>query len=209
MNNRLQDGVWKTIGVFFIIFLLSGCSKENVLPEATKRDGIKSSAPHVVNQATPETIDGKIHAEAGHPKSIREEELATSTSMTGPTSQQPTDITILANKPTTLLQDLFFEYDQSTIRSEEIAVLQENAAWMLANPGKKIVVEGHADQRGTNEYNLVLGEKRAKAVQQYLIQLGVDSSRMSVNSFGEERPFCKTEDDTCLQENRRAHFRIK
>lgn len=110
--------------------------------------------------------------------------------------------------PPAALEDVFFDFDQWLVRSDAKGVLEQNARWLAAHPGK-IQIEGHCDERGTNEYNLVLGEKRAKSVMNFLVNLGVSSSRISVISYGEEKPFCSEKDENCYQKNRRAHFVVK
>ena len=106
------------------------------------------------------------------------------------------------------LGDVFFDFDQWLIRSDAKRVLEQDARWLAAHPGK-IQIEGHGDERGTNEYNLVLGEKRAKSTMNFLVNLGVSASRISVISYGEEKPFCTEQDESCYQKNRRAHFVVK
>jgi len=104
------------------------------------------------------------------------------------------------------LGDIFFDYDQYTIRRDAQPVLEADALWIKNAAGKSILIEGHCDERGTQAYNLVLGEKRARSTKRYLEDLGVAASRMKIVSFGEIRPFCKEHDETCYQQNRRAHF---
>jgi peptidoglycan-associated lipoprotein len=104
------------------------------------------------------------------------------------------------------LEDIFFEFDQHTIRSDAEMTLSANAAWISSRPGKVVLIEGHCDERGTQAYNLVLGEKRARSAKRYLEDLGVPASRLKTTSYGELRPFCKQRDENCYQQNRRAHF---
>lgn len=106
------------------------------------------------------------------------------------------------------LQDLYFAYDASDIAPAEREILQANASWLQRNPQAKVEIEGHCDDRGTVEYNLALGAKRARSVQEYLISLGVQSDRLSTISYGEELPLCREEADRCWQQNRRVHFLI-
>ncbi len=84
-----------------------------------------------------------------------------------------------------------------------------DAEWLKANPTKSVTIEGHCDERGTLAYNLVLGEKRAKAVQKYLMELGVNAKQLSVVSYGKERPFCNEHEDACYQKNRRGHLVVR
>jgi peptidoglycan-associated lipoprotein len=104
------------------------------------------------------------------------------------------------------LADIFFDFDQYTIRTDAQSTLSDNAAWIKSTPGKAIVIEGHCDERGTQAYNLVLGDKRARSAKRYLEDLGVPASRLKTTSYGELRPFCKERDESCYQQNRRAHF---
>lgn len=104
------------------------------------------------------------------------------------------------------LQDVFFDFDQWVIRPESRKLLEADAQWLAANPKAKIQIEGHADERGTEEYNLALGERRAKSVMNFLVNLGVNPARLSSISYGEEKPFCNDKSDDCYAKNRRAHF---
>ncbi|MBI1894334.1 MAG: peptidoglycan-associated lipoprotein Pal [Candidatus Rokubacteria bacterium] len=104
------------------------------------------------------------------------------------------------------LKDIHFDYDRYDIKSSDGKVLEENAKWLKSNARTLVLVEGHADERGTNEYNLALGERRAKATRDYLMSLGVEGARISIISYGEERPTCKEGNELCWSKNRRAHF---
>ena len=104
------------------------------------------------------------------------------------------------------LEDIFFDFDQYMIRRDAQTTLSANAAWINGRSGRAVVIEGHCDERGTQAYNLVLGEKRARAAKRYLEDLGVPASRLKTTSYGELRPFCKERDEICYQQNRRAHF---
>ena len=106
------------------------------------------------------------------------------------------------------LRDARFEYDRWTIREDAAAVLAENAKWMARWPATKITVEGHCDERGTPEYNLALGERRATAAKSYLVSLGVAPDRLTVVSYGKESPVCTEDTEQCWQRNRRAHLLI-
>jgi peptidoglycan-associated lipoprotein len=103
------------------------------------------------------------------------------------------------------LLDVFFGYDSWKLSDEGKNVLARDAEWLKSNPKQKLTVEGHCDERGTQAYNLVLGEKRAKAARSYLIELGVKGDRLAVRSYGKEKPFCTQQDESCYQQNRRAH----
>jgi len=106
------------------------------------------------------------------------------------------------------LKDVYFDYDRSNIRGDVRGVLQANSNWLRKYPGVKVEIEGHADERGTNEYNLALGARRAQAVRDYLVTLGNSPSRLSTISYGEELQVCRDRSEQCYQLNRRAHFVI-
>lgn len=110
-----------------------------------------------------------------------------------------------AEKP---LGDVFFDYDQSSIREDARSALQKNADWLKRWGSTRITVEGHCDSRGSSEYNLALGERRATAVKGYLASLGIPADRLVSVSKGEEQPFCTQENESCWSQNRRGHFII-
>jgi peptidoglycan-associated lipoprotein len=107
------------------------------------------------------------------------------------------------------LRDVFYAYDSWTISEDGRQSLSRDADWMKSNPSALVKVEGHCDERGTSAYNLVLGEKRAKAARNYLVELGVGANRLSVVSYGKERPFCNEHAESCYQQNRRGHLVVK
>ncbi len=103
---------------------------------------------------------------------------------------------------------VFFDYDSAELTVDVRRTLEENAKWFRQYPGVNIVVEGHCDERGTEEYNLALGDRRAQAARDYLTQLGIRSSLLEAISFGEERPFVQGSNERAWAKNRRAHFTI-
>ncbi|OQW32210.1 MAG: hypothetical protein A4E19_19430 [Nitrospira sp. SG-bin1] len=107
------------------------------------------------------------------------------------------------------LRDVFFAYDSFSITDEGRHALAGNAEWARSNPNSQLKIEGHCDERGTSAYNLVLGEKRAKAVRNYLVELGVSPAHLSVVSYGKERPFCTEHSESCYSQNRRGHLVVK
>jgi peptidoglycan-associated lipoprotein len=106
------------------------------------------------------------------------------------------------------LADVFFAYDSVDLTEEARGNLQKNLQWLNRWKSTKIMVEGHADSRGTNEYNLALAERRADAVRDYLSSLGLTADRVTIVSKGEEQPACSEETEACWQQNRRGHFII-
>lgn len=106
------------------------------------------------------------------------------------------------------LGDVFFAYDSWRLSEQSHRILESNAKWLKAHSHARITIEGHCDERGTQAYNYVLGERRAEAAKQYLSNLGVSSSQMAVVSYGKDRPVCHVFSAACFQSNRRAHFSI-
>jgi peptidoglycan-associated lipoprotein len=102
------------------------------------------------------------------------------------------------------LQPVYFDFDQSFIRNEAREVMKANADWLKANPRVKIRIEGNADERGTVEYNQALGQRRAASAKKYLTDLGISGSRISLISYGKEKPVCNEHSEDCWQKNRRA-----
>ena len=107
------------------------------------------------------------------------------------------------------LGDIFFDFDKYDIRQTDTRTLDGNAQWLKSNPNHLVLIEGHCDERGTNEYNLALGERRAKSTMNYLVSQGVQANRITIISYGEERPACTDKTEQCWAKNRRAHFLVK
>jgi peptidoglycan-associated lipoprotein len=106
------------------------------------------------------------------------------------------------------LKDVYFDFNESSLRDDARKNLAADAMWLEHYPSIRILIEGHCDDRGTEAYNLSLGDRRANATREYLASLGVDGTRVQVVSYGKERPFCDQETETCWQENRRGHFLV-
>jgi peptidoglycan-associated lipoprotein len=107
------------------------------------------------------------------------------------------------------LQDVFFAFDKYNLTDEAKRTLQADASELKRSPDVSIIIEGHCDERGTKAYNLALGEKRAKAAKDYLVSLGISGSRITIISYGKERPFDPGHNEAAWAKNRRAHFVIK
>jgi peptidoglycan-associated lipoprotein len=134
-------------------------------------------------------------APAPAPRPLSEEEIFARKSVDQLNAEKPMD-------------DVFFDLDKSTVRDDAKPVLQKDADWLKKWTSVAITLEGHSDSRGTAEYNLGLGNRRATAVKDYLVSLGVPTNRVTVVSKGKEQPFCSDENESCWQQNRRGHFVI-
>ncbi len=107
------------------------------------------------------------------------------------------------------IHDVFFAFDQYTLGGSARSALEANAAFLKKNRGINLRIEGHCDERGSTEYNVALGDRRVMAVKRYLNDLGVSSSRITTVSYGEQKPFCSENNESCWQQNRRAHFTLR
>jgi peptidoglycan-associated lipoprotein len=134
-------------------------------------------------------------APAPTPPALTEEEIFARKSLEQLNAERPLD-------------DVFFDLDQSSIRDDAKPRLQKDADWLKRWTSTQITVEGHCDSRGSSEYNLGLGSRRATAVKDYLTSLGIPAGRMTVVSKGKESPVCSDENESCWQQNRRGHFVI-
>jgi peptidoglycan-associated lipoprotein len=132
-------------------------------------------------------------------------------STTGSAAQTPASTARPAVKdfaPVAELKDIFFDFDKYDIRAGDARTLDANAQWLKSNDNL-VLIEGHCDERGTNEYNLALGERRAKSTMNYLVSQGIQASRITIISYGEERPQCTEHNEGCWAKNRRSHFLVK
>ena len=111
------------------------------------------------------------------------------------------------------MRDIYFDFGAAIVRPVDAKILDANAAWLRAHPAQLVLIEGHCDSLGVtsskNEFNMDLGERRAQAAMNYLVAQGVHSSRITILSYGEERPLCTTEDELCWRQNRRSRFLVK
>ncbi len=174
----------KKVLIFVLIIFAAGCAKQYAKqPEEPAR--AKKEAP------------AEEQKEA--PKEVKVEEKIL--------PREPEQAAVISTEEAlSELKDALFDYDKYDIRQDARAALDSAAAWLNKNKNVKILIEGHCDDRGTNEYNLALGEKRATAARDYLIARGVASARISTISYGEEKPVCTEHNESCWQKNRRAHF---
>ena len=182
-----MDRKWIVLAALSALLLVSACAKkpEPVVtppPQTTERAPTTDVAPDTT-PAGP--VDLK---EEPPPKSIQE--LQAEAERAG------------------LLGDVFYDFDKYDLRSEARDRLQKNASFIKQNPDLRFIIEGHCDERGTNEYNIALGQSRSTSALDYLISLGVPAGNFKTISYGEERPFCTESNEACWQKNRRARFVI-
>jgi len=187
---KLRRCAW-LITTILLIVLVSACSKKVPPPPPPPPEPPAAPAP----PPPPPPPPAPKPAPPPAPKPLTEEELFSKKTLDQLNAEMP-------------LGDVTFDYDMSAIKEDQRALLQKNADWMRRWTTTRVTIEGHADARGTNEYNLALGERRGNAVKAYLVSLGIAADRMTVISKGEEAQVCSEMTDPCYARNRRGHFII-
>jgi peptidoglycan-associated lipoprotein len=178
--------------VLVLSLFLAGCPKRPATTAASAPPPTGAPAP---SSAAPST---SAPSTAMTPSTVAPSTAAPSTTPPAPSEFRETDN----------LKDVFFDFDRYDVRASDAKVLDTNAAWLKTN-NSLVLIEGHCDERGTNEYNLALGERRAKATMNYLVGQGVQANRITIISYGKERPTCTEHSEACWAKNRRAHFLVK
>jgi peptidoglycan-associated lipoprotein len=153
-----------------------------------------------------------VAVETGSNSTVQADESGAANDDTSQIGEKTLDSSVTGNAGDSyivLQEDIFFEFDKATLTPEAIEILTKNGAWLRNNADVAVTIEGHCDERGTNGYNLALGDRRAERIKAFLTDLGVDRSRLTTISYGEERPFDLGNDEIAWARNRRAHFLIK
>jgi len=189
---NLRRCVWLTTIVLLVTLTVTACAKK--IPPPPPPPPAPPAAPAAPPPPPPPPPAAAAPAPAP-PRPLTEEEIFARKSLDELNAERP-------------LLDVSFDYDMSLIRDDQRAILQKNADFMRKWTAVRVTVEGHADARGTSEYNLALGERRGNAVKDYLTGLGIAAERMVVISKGEESPLCTEETEGCFARNRRGHFII-
>ncbi len=175
--------------------IVSGCSGRRVTSGMEDQASLSRPSPAPEDEA----------AKVAPPARVEEPEMRLSeqpAAVNPPSSPVPPP-----SEPVAELTEVYFDFDQYTLRNEAKTELKATATILKAQPNHTVVIEGHCDERGTSAYNLVLGERRAQAAKRYLQDLGLAASQIQILSYGKERPFCTEHSEACWQSNRRVHFR--
>lgn len=181
---RKNTVITLAIALLFALAIFGGCAKKPAEPSPMEQ-AAPAPEPEPVQEYTPEPAPAPAPAP-----------------MPAPAPEPPAfNVSDLG--------DVFFAFDKSDLTAESRDTLANDAKLLKAASGVKIVVEGHCDERGTNEYNLGLGERRANAVKNYLVSLGISASRIKTISYGEEKPFAMGHNEDAWKQNRRAHFSLQ
>jgi peptidoglycan-associated lipoprotein len=183
---------WKLLAcivILSVVFLLPGCGKKQI-----------SSEPYGTESAEEARRKAEEEALRRQKAGIGEEDL------TAQEREERARMMLSEERKAFENEDIYFPYDSAALTPEAQEILRQKAAWLQDNPTARVTIEGHCDERGTNEYNLALGEARAQSTKNYLIDLGISASRIGTISYGEERPLDPRSSEEAWSKNRRAHF---
>jgi len=192
----MKKKLWICLSLLLVIpglMIVTSCTKKTVKADLaqTQEDEAAKLAAEKAKQAKQE----EIARQRALDEKRRQEEAARSK--------------IIAARNLFVNENVYFDFDMSNLKSEAQEVLKRKAEWLRNNPGESIIIEGHCDERGTNEYNLALGDRRAQSAKNFLIDLGIAESYLTTISYGEERPADPQHNEKAWSKNRRDHFIIE
>ncbi len=217
MMKMIKQGIRLVVVLFMTLLIFSGCSK--------KVATIEGSSPSSKDIQT--TVEVDSTAKSGGAEEVITEPIALLNPDIEEKMIEPSDLSEKSRSPGELLEsdksgesatngdkavsagdlrDVFFDFDMTILKEGEMDILKKNAEWLKKNGSAVVRIEGHADERGTSEYNLALGEKRAYIIKKYLSVFGVPQKRIDTLSYGEEKSFCADHNEECWAKNRRGHF---
>ena len=222
MNPMVKSAFITTVLLSSLVLLSSGCSKKSVIPpEGTELGGSELSGGTDINyppaDGYSETgLAAEPSADSYSETGLAAEESMDSTgfgsgslSINSDADQQSTEYRRTHGRSSVVFRPIYFDFDQAGINSEMAPILSTNATYMKETPNTVIIIEGNCDERGTNEYNLALGERRAINTREYLIDLGVSPTRIRTVSYGEERPLFTGQNEMDWSQNRRVDFIVE
>jgi peptidoglycan-associated lipoprotein len=193
MNRHVRTAA-TLLPILSLTLLLAGCPKRPAMTAATAPPPVPPAAAAPPTPAAP----------APTPAPVAPAPVAPPTAAPAPAPAPPKEY-----RSNAALKQIFFAFDKSDIRPADAQTLQASAAYLKANSNQLVLIEGHCDERGTSEYNLALGERRAKAAMNFLVSNGVEASRITTISYGKERPVCIDKNEACWSRNRNDTFLTK
>ena len=206
MASRCRNGIMVLLLITGVV--LAGCAKRPAMTAASApapSGAAQATTPAAPPAAAATTPSSPPAAEATTPAAPSGTPAAPAAAATAAPAARPAVQEFAANPN---LKDINFDFDKYDIRPGDAKILDANATWLKGNTNL-VLIEGHCDERGTNEYNLALGERRAKATMNYLVSQGIQANRITIISYGEERPVCNEKTEACWAKNRRANFLVK
>ncbi len=196
----MQKNIFKTIGLFVMVFcllFLMSCAKKVVQSEPMMAEKTRVAAAPV------ETDDAEPAAGEQVEPDLKQTQLAEQA------AKEEEERAKVAAARVFINEDIYFDFDSSELGDTAKELLFQKAKWLRSNPKASVIIEGHCDERGTNAYNIALGDSRAESAKSYLAALGVEADRLSKISYGEERPVDSGSGEEAWAKNRRAHFVIE
>ena len=199
-EKQMMQKNWTVLAVililaFLVTFSVSSCAKKKISSESATTTAEEDAQRRADERARQKELERQ--------KGLEEEDLGDER-----ISEEMAEQRTASAKSIFENEDVYFEFDSIRLAPDAQEILVKKAKWLRANPAAKIIIEGHCDNRGTNEYNLALGEGRAESARAFLVDLGIDGSRQDTISYGEERPMERVQSEEGWAKNRRAHFRI-
>jgi peptidoglycan-associated lipoprotein len=206
MKNNLTTKVTISLFLGSLLLLGAGCGKKTVVPPTPKdSSGNEMSGGNNINYPTAEGG----YSEDNLPAEGSLDDTAMPGGSAGSLDQQTDEYKKLHGRSSANLYPIYFDFDQAGIRGDMAQIMISNAEYLKSIPGTTVIIEGNSDERGTSEYNLALGERRAITAQQYLVNLGIDTYRMRTLSYGEEQPVFTEQNEEAYSQNRRVDFIVK
>lgn len=197
-SNVVPSRLWLAILICLLLALTMGCGKKKIASGIEGEDGLTASAGQQ-GSGTEEEL-------SANRQGMIDEDSLLDQSTGSEAGTMSTEEEAMAR----FINDVvFFEYDSAALTPEAQEILRDKARWMRDNPGARVIIEGHTDSRGTGEYNLALGDRRAASTRNFLTGSGIDTGRINTISYGEERPADAMENETAWAKNRRAEFVIE
>jgi peptidoglycan-associated lipoprotein len=205
MSSRCNLSYFHFCLCLLVVSMLTGCASRKIVTTVEDQSYLPGPRPQAQVPVAEPKISPPAPLQSGKPTPppvVKETRVEEQPIAPAPPSQQPRP----QARPIPELSDIFFDFDRFVIRDDARSGLEANAGVLKSQSGEKVLIEGHCDERGTSAYNLVLGERRARATAGYLRDLGVPSAQIQITSYGKERPFCTEHSEACWQSNRRTHF---
>ena len=198
----MKKKLWIWLSLLLVIpglMIVTSCAKKTVVQETVKADFVPTQEDEAAKLAAEKAKQEELARQRSFDEKRRLE-------VERRRQEEAARHKIIAARNLFMNEDIYFDFDRSDLKPETQAILKGKAEWLRNNPGESVIIEGHCDERGTNEYNLALGDRRAQSAKNFLIDLGIAESRLTTISYGEERPADPRHNEDAWSKNRRAHF---
>jgi peptidoglycan-associated lipoprotein len=200
-----KTSVWISVALLVVGVLALGVSCAKRVPTEAEPVVLEEKTAQEQAAAQQAAAEAAARAQAEQERRLREQQAQQEARLRAEALKRAEEAELQAFEGT----DIHFDFDKYVIKPEAMRILDDKAAWLRENTNVSVLIEGHCDERGTNEYNLALGERRANSAREYLVRAGVSEDRLSTVPYGEERPLCTAHNENCWWRNRRAHFVIR